>query len=205
MARDASGGEEIHPLPMPLAELPLVKEVKGTTIVSSLRGLRDGGHFEAYLANLAPEHRDAIPMIVAGEWVSIKVALVHYRACEALGLHANEVVRLGAGTAQRISSNFFATLAKIAKTSGATPWTALGQMQRVFEASFRGGGGTRVVKLGPKEARAELVAFPLVGIPWCRHGWRGVMLQCAELFCERCYAHEIDASATSVAYRLSWV
>ena len=81
--------EELHPLPAPLAELSLVKEVRGTTLVSSLRGVRDGGHFGAYLANLLPEYREVIPLVVAGEWVPIDVALAHYRACDALGLLPN--------------------------------------------------------------------------------------------------------------------
>ena len=123
--------------------------MRGTVIVSSLLGLRDGGHFDAYLPKLTPLHRDAIPQVVAGEWVPIELAMAHYRACDALGLP--------------------------------------------------------VVKLGPKEARVEVVALPVLGIPWSRHGWRGLFTANMERFCERCYATEVGASSTSVAYRLMWV
>jgi hypothetical protein len=185
--------------------LPLVKEMKGTILVSSLRGVREGGHFDAYLAKLAPRDADAIQLVVAGEWVPIDLVLTHYRACDALGLPPPEIVRMGIAIAHRTHSNVFATVAKIAKTSGVTPWTGLARLQHVFEGHFRGGGGTRVVKLGPKEARVELLAFPLMGIPWCRYGWRGTITANAELFCKQCYTSEIASTPTSVAYRLSWV
>lgn len=196
--------EEICSLPCPPSSLPLVTETKGTLVVSSLRGLRDADHYDAYLAKLAPKDRETIPLVVAGEWISIGVALTHYRACDALGLPAAEIFRLGVLTAQRLTSNLFSTIAKIAKTSGVTPWAGLGQMPRIFESNFRGGGGVRVLKLGPKEARLDLVAFPLMGIPWCRHGWRGTITANAELFCEVCYVTEVAATSTNVTYRLSW-
>jgi hypothetical protein len=197
--------EEVVPLPAPLASLPLVKEVRGTVIVSSILGLREGGHFDAYVAHLPPAHRETMTQIVAGEWVPIELAMVHYRACDSLGLPPAEIVRMGGAMAQRLNSNAVALLLKLAKTSGVTPWTALAQFGRVFEGAFRGGGGTRVVKLGPKEARVELVAFPIVGIPWSRYGWRGTLTTNMERFCERCFATEIRATSTSVVYRLAWV
>jgi hypothetical protein len=203
-ARAHEKEEDIHPLPAPLASLPLVSELKGTILVSSLRGLRDGGHIDAYLAKLAPKDAEAIRLVVVGDWAPISLALAHYRACDALDLPPPEIVRMGAATARRMNSNFFAMVAKIAKSSGATPWTGLAQLQRVFEGHCRG-GATRVVKLGPKEARVEFVAFPLMAIPWCRYGWRGTLAANAELFCEQCYAAEVGWTPTSVAYRLSWV
>lgn len=196
--------EELFPLPAPLSSVPLVKKARGTMIVSSLRGLREGGYFDAYLTKLPPEHRETIPQIVAGEWVPIDVAMIHYRACDALGLPAAEIVRLGGLMARRLNWTFFGTLLKLAKTSGVTPWTGLAQLPRTFAASFDGGGGTRVVKLGPKEARVELVALALLGIPWFRHGWRGVLLTNAELFCERCYATEVASTRSSASFRLAW-
>ena len=50
-----------------------------------------------------------------------------------------------------------------------------------------------------------MAALPILGIPWCRHGWRGMFATNAELFCKRCYVTELASSATSVAYRLAWV
>jgi hypothetical protein len=197
--------EEIVSLPEPLETLPLVKEVKGTILVSSIRGLRDEGLYDAYLRNLSPRDRESIQLMVAGEWVSIDLALAHYRACEALSLSPAEIVRLGMMTARRLTSNFYGTVAKIARASGVTPWSGLAQTPRIFAANCRGGGGTRVVKFGPKEARLEFVALPLMGIPWCRHGWRGTVTTSTEHFCRKCYVTEIDSSATSVAYRISWV
>jgi hypothetical protein len=197
--------DEICSLREPLNTLPLVKEVKGTILVSSIRGLRDEGHYDAYLRNLSPRDREAVQLMVAGEWVSIDLALAHYRACEALSLAPGEIFRLGVMTSRRLTSNFYGTVAKIARASGVTPWSGLAQTPRIFEANCRGGGGTRVVKLGPKEARLEFVAFPLMGIPWCRHGWRGTVTASTEQFCHKCYVTEIESSATSVAYRVSWV
>ncbi len=112
---------------------------------------------------------------------------------------------MGAVMAQRLNSNYAATVSTIARATGATPCTALAHLQRIFEGTYRGGGGTRVFKLGPKEARIEFVAQPLLGIPWSRYGWRGLLGSNMERFCERCYVTEAGSSPTGASYRLAWV
>jgi hypothetical protein len=63
-----------------------------------------------------------------------------------------------------------------------------------------------VVKLGPKEARVELVGLPLLAIPYFCHGYRGVFAAAVELFCERVYVSDAHAGDEPRAtFRLSWV
>ena len=96
---------------------------------------------------------------------------------------------------------------KGAKGAGATPWTGLGFLDRLWDRVFAGGGGVGLVKLGPKEARAQLIGLPLLAVPYFRHAFRGTMLAGLELFCQRAYVHEHgrDQPESTFTFRVSWV
>ena len=90
---------------------------------------------------------------------------------------------------------------------GATPWTGLGYLDRLWERVFSGGGGIGLTRLGPKEARVEIVGLPLLLVPYFRHAFRGTMSAGLELFCAHAYLQEmgrrtVDAELT---LRVSWV
>ena len=78
-----------------------------------------------------------------------------------------------------------------------TPWTALGQTGKLFDRVFRGGGGICVIKLGPKEARSEIVGVPLADIPYWRAGVRGMFQAGCDLFCRKTYVIEMKKAAAT--------
>jgi hypothetical protein len=63
-----------------------------------------------------------------------------------------------------------------------------------------------VTKLGPKEARAELVGYPLARIGYVKAGVGGIMRGVTELVAKRVYVQRVAnlSSDTTLAYRLSW-
>jgi hypothetical protein len=81
----------------------------------------------------------------------------------------------------------------------------LAQFQRLFERIFKG-GGTRVVKYGPKEARIDIVGLPLAAFPCFRAGFQGMIKSGGELFCTRAYVSEVPrfCTATTIGYRCAW-
>jgi len=93
----------------------------------------------------------------------------------------------------------------MAQGAGVTPWTVLAQTPRLWTATCDD-GGVAVARLGPKEARLEIVGFPLAAIRYNRVTMRGIVLGVVELFCKKAYAKDIPAlySARTLGIRLSW-
>jgi hypothetical protein len=201
------GGEDVFlSFPAPAEALPAVSHCKSTLLVSSLRVLRERGYFEQYRDRLDPQFHDAVLSTVAGVWVPIAAAVAHYRAVDSLGLTAREQASLGAAASERLGKSVFATIATLAKTSGVTPWTGLRHFQRFFERFFVG-GGTQVLKLGPKDARIDIVGLPLLDIPYFVNGYR-VLIETlgVPFFCQKLYVTIVPRfEPGSVAFRASWV
>ena len=202
----ASPDEELLPFPGPVGSLGVATEVRSTLIASSVVSLRKHGLYEAYVERLAPEHRDAVLSSVAGQWLDMHVGRAHYDACERLGLSVLEQVEIGAEVSFKIHETFLGVLVRMAKHAGVTPWTLLPKGNQMYSRLFRGGGGVRVIKRGPKEARADIVGIPLLEIPYFRHAMRGLYQAAVSLFCLQAYVHEMPREATPVraSLRISW-
>jgi hypothetical protein len=69
------------------------------------------------------------------------------------------------------------------------------------------GGGIRVLKLGPKEARIDVFGCPLFKSQYFRGACRGLVQNLIELVCQKAYAHEhpIGDPETSLSLRMQWV
>jgi hypothetical protein len=68
------------------------------------------------------------------------------------------------------------------------------------------GGAVATFKLGPKEARVEIVGWPCSRITYCRIAMRGLLVGQTELFCSKAFAREIASlcTPTSLGYRVAW-
>jgi hypothetical protein len=98
-------------------------------------------------------------------------------------------------------------MVKMSAAAGVTPWFALGYTGKLFERLFAGGGGVTVVRLGPKDARAEVAGLPLVSIPYFRAAMRGMWAAACDLFCRRTYVKEIESARgpMKASMRIAWV
>jgi hypothetical protein len=201
-----SGSEVIVPFREPPQKLGVATRVRTTLLVSSLQSLRKRGLQERYLELLPTEHHAIVRSMIAGQWVAMSVAEAHYDACEALHIDRREVNAIGREVGDRIEGTFLATMVRMAGSVGATPWTALSQIERLYERLFAGGGGTCVQKLGPKDAEVHFVGVPICRIPYFRGAMLGVFEIGAELFCTRAYAKEVPDAATpnGAVLRLAW-
>jgi hypothetical protein len=197
--------EIIVPFAMPREKLPLASQVRSTLIASSVRSVREHGFYEAYSKQLDAAWRTTILGAVAGVWLPIAAGVAHYRACDALGLSAAEQMEIGREVGDQIQKTFLASMVRAARGVGITPWNAFQFGTRLYERQFEG-GGVSVVKLGPKEARCEVVANPVAATAHFRNGFRGLCQAGVELFCTRAYAVELSkrGSDTSFVIRVSW-
>jgi hypothetical protein len=200
------GAEVILPLPSPRSLVPKTTQVKGAWLASSIRSLRAAGYFNRYLEVVADEHRETLRAPAASEWYPVEVMIAHYNAADALELPVDEVVEIGRNATAIAHHAIIDVAVKLAVASGATPWTAIQQLGRLWARTFVG-GGIGALKLGPKEARLEMVQWPCCANAYIRAGARGVALGLVETFCQKAYVHDVPElmTATSLGYRLSWV
>lgn len=199
--------EIVIPFPVPRERVPLATEYAGSGIATSLRILRERGHYDAYMKRLPPDQHERVLSIVSGQWIPIDLALVHYRACDELELPNEEIIDMGEDSASRLYSPMFALAAKLMAKAGVTPWSVFRKLPESWAKTLRGGSAVSVVKLGPKEARFELEGYPLAEIDYVRVGFIGVVKNPLELFCRRANVREVRGPrrANSAAYTASWV
>ncbi len=187
----------------PLVRVPTVKAQRSTTLLAEVAVLRDMGYGDAYRSLLAPEGARLLES-VAGTWIEMPLMVAHYDACGRLGLSPAQQVEFGSESARRILGTLLGTAGKLAKSAGASPWTFFENAARFWTRGYEG-GGLRVLKLGPKEARVELAGNPLFERPFFRNGFRGYALTLVGLFCTRGWIREEPvARGLSAAYRGQW-
>jgi hypothetical protein len=202
-----SGVEEVFlALPSPRDRLAPTTSFRSTWLVSSLETLRAHDLVERYFELLPAEHEPAMRSIIAGAWVPIDLAIAHYETCDRLGLTPGEQLRIAREVTGRSQSTVLSFATSLARGVGATPWTALGHFQRLWDRMFEG-GGVAVYKLGPKEVRIEMLGCRLAHVQYFRAGLRGVVLGVGELFARTIYVTEVPTpkEPTSIVFRGSWV
>ena len=117
--------EVIVPFALPREKLPLATQVRSTLVASSLRSVRGHGFYDRYVALLDPGWRDAVLHAVAGVWLPLAAGVAHYKACDALGVSPAEQMEIGREVGDRIQGTFLASMVRVAKGAGVTPWDAL--------------------------------------------------------------------------------
>ena len=132
--------------------------MRTTWLTASQATLRERGLGARYEAALASEHRDAVLSIVAGTWMPMLLVRAHYTACNTLDLPEPDLLEIGAAATRRANATHLAFVVRLAQGAGVTPWTMLGQMQRVWSRTFDGGGAVRIAPRIPASANALTMA-----------------------------------------------
>ena len=192
--------------PFPDKDEP-VTSVRGTLIVSSLNTLRVRGHFERYAALLPSGVRTEVLMAPAASWCPIDLAQTHYRACEALQLSDAERIEVGKAVGSKIQSSFVGTILRRARDFGtADPWLLLAHLDRIWARMFEG-GGTCVLKTGPKDALVQVRGGVLMEIPYFREAFVGVLQSPAQVLSRSlyCRSRPYVTGSSLMQFAISWV
>jgi len=197
--------EIVVPFRTPRGQVTPASAFRSTWLSASLDGLRSQGHFARYLEHLPSKHHDAILHSIAGVWLPIEIALAHYTACDALGLTQAEQVAMGREVLKRLRKTIFSLAFHAARDVGVTPWTLIKLLPAQFEREFRG-GACGIFRMGPKDARVELIGFPLSVSPYTRAALRGIAHGLCEPLCSRVYTQELRELCTpmTIGYRVAW-
>jgi hypothetical protein len=197
--------EALVPFAFPRDQVPLVTHFRSAWLHSSLRSLRTQGLFDRYLAFLPPRLHEMVLGSGIGLWLPGEIAVAHYAACEQLNLDASLQIAIGAEVAQRVHGTILSIAVKLVQEAGATPWTVLGQFGKLWGYIWQG-GAAGVFKLGPKEARLEVLGWPCAKFTYCRNGILGVTQGLIQLFCRKVYVRDVPklCTATTLGYRIAW-
>jgi hypothetical protein len=193
------------PLDKPRAQIKDAKHFRSTWITASQATLRERGLFEAYRSALDAAHREALLVVVPGVWLPMDVARAHYAACDSLKLAEDDLVDIGARAMRRANATTLSFITRLAKNAGVTPWTVLAQTHRIM-ANTMDDGGVAIAKLGPKDARVEILGYPLAELRYNRVTMRGILQGAIELFCRKAYSREVPelCDRRSLGVHLSW-
>ncbi len=183
----------------------VARNARSTILLGSIACIRDLGRFDEYVTRLPADHREILLGAVAAEWIPMEIALSHYSACDALNFTVDQQLQNGRVTFDKSRGTLLGTVVRMATQSGMTPWNVFPYFQRFWERGYDG-GGVRVVKLGPKEARLELVAVRIADSRYYRNALRGLVMAVTEMFCRKAYATETPGQRgpSMVSYRVQW-
>jgi hypothetical protein len=193
--------------PRPRGELEAPRRYRASWVSSSIQTLRRHGHYDRYRLLLADGARAPLAELTASAWVPAELVMAHYDACNRLRLGPSELATLGVETTRLAIGNTLHVALRLATGAGlVSPWTLLAQAQR-FMTMICDGAGVEVMRLGPKEARVDVAAFPLARFAYNRAAMRGILLAGLEPFCQRVYASVMSADPheNDVTFRASWV
>ncbi len=195
----------VVPLPLPREQIADATHFRSTWLTASRATIRERGLEAKYESALDPAHRDEIVNAVPGVWLPMNVARAHYSACDTLGLAEDELVEIGRLAMRRANATTLSFMTRLAKNAGVTPWTVFAQTPRIM-AHTMNGGAIGVARLGPKDARVEIVGYPLADLHYNRITMRGILQGAIELFCRRAYSKEIPEGCDrrSLAMHLYW-
>jgi hypothetical protein len=184
----------------------MASSFRSSWLTSSLKAMKARGLTDRYLQILPKKLHDSVMHSEAGVWLPVDVATAHYTAMDQLGLSEGEVVRIGMEVAERTQGLFISAILQFARSVGVSPWAVLGQVNRVYEKNWIG-GGIGVFRVTPREARVVIAGWPFAHIAYNQHGVRGILLAGIQPFCSRAIAQAVPkyTTGTQICVRLQWV
>lgn len=188
-----------------LARPVAVDAMRGTNVVVGLGWLRERALEERYLVALGQEMRNAILSVGAMDWVPLPIVEAHYAGLDSLGLSFDDRLELGASASRHVNGVVLRTIIQLAGKLGVSPFTPLARAAKLFARNFRG-GAVAAYKVGPTEARFEVLANSLAASACHRDNLQGALLDGTRPFASDVRVTEIVAkrSRSSYAFRIKW-
>lgn len=200
--------ETVLALPGPVSQIAPAKSLRGTVIATSLGMAREHGFEAKYFDHLAAEYHGIVREVQPLSWVPMEVVIPHYRAMAYVFPGTERQIENGRVSSERTQNAYLRTVVRALQATGhVTPLTGLKRLPAIFGRMLNGGGGVAVYGIGPKDARIELVNYPLLEVAYVRNGWQGMFESALSLMSRRVVVKQ-DAKYRGVhnaAYVVSWV
>jgi len=187
---------------------PVMRNVRGALIASSLQTLREAGLFDRYVSHLPAQYHEPVLYGLASSWMPLEIAEAHYKACDDMQLDDSQLIAMGEAVSKRIMGTFLGTLLRTGRTFGAapTPWLVLCQYHRICERILDG-GKFMVIEVGPKDAIVQTRGLPLFRFRYFRTATLGMFRGGVNVFAKSCFAKELPerSSRENLTVSLRWV
>lgn len=183
---------------------PVVTQIRGSLIASSLQSLRELDLFERYLTHLPAEQQAQVLYVLAASWAPVELGMAHYAACDAMGLTDRELEDIGQHVSHRIMGTFLGTLMRSARVVAAPTSVPLRQYPRLWDRLLLG-GSCRVSMLGQKEGRIESNGVPMFRYRYFRVAYAGLVRGAGLMFRSSVYSRIRKATDDSLTIDVSWV
>lgn len=199
----SSRGELLVPLPTVIAE---ATHLRGAALTLSLSEIEARGHSERYWGSAPRAQRAQLRAIDPLAWVEMELAMIHYRAIDALNLGPVESASIGRATAERSQSGLVSTLVRALQASGTlSPLGMLRRIDLLWSRNVRGGAAC-VRVLGPKDARVEFHSCAVAALSYVRFAWVGYFESALAPTSRRVVVRALQQTRSDcAAYAVSWV
>lgn len=136
-------------------------------VQSSLAELKLIGFYERYAACIDARSLAAIADQIGPGWLSLELAMAHYRACDDIGISDAEIEQLGGTAGEKLARTLTVPTASSGPESALSPWSLVGAFERLGKRIYDG-GSIQYVKLGPKQLYIENIGNPLFSVHYYR-------------------------------------
>lgn len=176
-----------------------------------MNSLRSAGYFETYLVELRahtqglPDAEQRLLHCMAGEWLPLSLAQLHYETCDRLSLSEATVLKLAQqGDGAEVRRTWLAQLIGNAKHASASPWTVLQLLQKLWERGSDG-GAVAAYRVSPNEALVQYAGCNLFEIRYFRDVVRALLcLLCGHVCEDLVVVAPARMQQGSATYRLRW-
>lgn len=183
---------------------PVVEQVRGSLIVSSLSTLQGSKLYERYLACLPPDQHERVLYVVAASWVPVDIALVHYGACDAMQLTEAELEHMGRSVSERIMGTFLGTLVRAARKVYTPSSVPLRQYPKLWDRLLLGGGCSVYMSMETKSARIESRGVPMFRYRYFRTAYAALVRGAGAMFRDDTTVRIRRATDDSLTIELTW-
>ncbi len=189
---------------LPRERVPLVSEVAGTWLVSSMMSFRELGVLDDALAKLSRQTREALQAVTPSSWVPTQDLLEYYAALDTVLPSSKECFEMGRVIGIRANRASVATATRAAGEER-DGWPAALELIKMWLRLFRG-GGLRAERVAPKEVRIEVMSYPMLRYSYPQHSARGVIHGFFEPFCQQVVVTELASPRPGLdaLYRAQW-
>ncbi len=179
--------------------------VRSTLLASSREGLFKLGHEARYLEALGDDGESRLrEATMASQWLPVALAAAHYGAADALRLPPAEMQKVGNVVGQRLEGALWGSFARLARSTGITPWSVLDWLDGIWGRMYRG-DSIAVTRVGPKDAHITIEGNALANIGYWRGALVGLMKGATELFAQTAYVKlEPQDRPGSAVYGIAW-
>jgi hypothetical protein len=161
---------------------------------------------EKYLSKLPEEHHFTIRSTPVHEWLPAEVVVAHYAALDALALAEEEVLAIGSSVVIHGHGKAIEVALRVIPSAVLNVFSVLTKADRLWDRAFDG-GALAIFRLGPKEARIDIIGLPFAHLTYPRLAIRGVITGVLRLLVKTVYVNDVTTFSTGnmLSYSISWV